>query len=97
MMKAIAAACAAVAVSAAAACSQAGAQYPAAVRQNFMAGCTQTGAPEAICACSLRNIEKEFSFQQFTEWENAMKVGAPHDMTARVQTISLSCATNPAL
>jgi len=94
-MKVLTAMVCALALGALGSCNQAGGQYPAPVRQNFMTGCTQAGAPEAICACSLRNIEKEFSFQQFTDWENAMKVGRPHDMTARVQALTGQCAANP--
>ncbi len=47
-------------------------QYPPSVTQNFMDACTAQGASQQYCACTLDEIQKEFSLEEYTRLEIQM-------------------------
>jgi hypothetical protein len=60
-------------------------QYPAEVQNNFMTSCTMSAQQEgveaqlaqSVCSCYLEEIQKKYTFEQFTAIDNQVANGEP--------------------
>jgi len=72
------------------------AAYPGHTSTNFMNGCQQGGVSHAICACSMNEIERTLTLQQFTELDRMMSwgKGEEHALYPNFISIVQTCARN---
>lgn len=57
--------------------TQAGQPFPNQLVQDFMGGCTAAGVSAAACRCTITQIQQTYSYNQFTEINQAMGRGIP--------------------
>lgn len=57
------------------ACSSEGEQFPASVVQNFMDSCVSNGSSQAFCECSLEEVQRTFTFEEFNKLELSITSG----------------------
>jgi hypothetical protein len=57
--------------------TQAGQPFPNQLVQDFIGGCTAAGVSAAACRCTITQIQQTYSYDQFTEINQAMGRGIP--------------------
>ncbi len=70
--------------------------YPGHTSANFMNGCVSGGVSQAICACSMNQIEREMPLQTFVELDRMMSwgKGEQHPQYQNFVRIVQQCAVN---